>query len=74
MCAVVTTPGRHSEEQAGRNPAKCNSADGRKHRHSNTPADSATQNKPRPSRNRERRERLIPDVLAHTPVARRAVG
>ena len=74
LSPVVITTGHHSDDQAGRNAAKHNPANHREHRQADTSVNSSTEDESRHSGNRQSGERLVPDVLAHIPVPRRAIG
>jgi len=74
LSPIVVTTGHHSDDQAGRNAAKRNPANDCEHRQSDTSINSSTEDESRHSGNRQSGEGLVPDVLAHIPVPRRAIG
>jgi len=68
------TAGHHSNDQAGGNAAKHNPANHGEHRQADTSVNSATEDESRHGGNRQSGEGLVPDVLAHIPLPRHAIG
>jgi hypothetical protein len=75
VCArslVVT--GQDSDEHAGRNGANRHAANYRQQPQADTAVNASTKNESGHTGDRQSGERLVPDVLGHIPVARRAIG
>jgi hypothetical protein len=68
------TTGHHSDDQVARNGAKRNPANHCEHRPADTSVNSSAEDESRHGGNRQSGEGLFPDVLAHIPVLRRAIG
>jgi hypothetical protein len=64
----------HSNDQAGRHAAQRNPANDCEHRQTETAVKSFTENESRRGGNRQGGEGLVPDVLAHIPMPRGAIG
>jgi hypothetical protein len=71
--AVVVT-GHYPDDQAGRNGAQRNPANHGEHRQTETAVNSSTKDESRHTGNRQSREGLVPDVLAHIPAPRCALS
>jgi hypothetical protein len=71
---MVSVIGNHCGDHVVRNGAKRNLANHGQYRQADSSVNSATQDESRCRGNRERCERLVPEVLAHIAVPRYAIG
>jgi hypothetical protein len=71
--ALVVT-GQDSDNHAGRNGTKRHPANYCEQPHANTAVNSPTKDEAGYTGDRQSGERLVPDVLGHIPMARRAIS